>query len=181
FSPSGYEVKKNSPAADLITYLPLDTRKNARKFIALANPRLVVFVKYEIWPNYMKTLAENRIPVILISALFKKKQIYFKGYGGFMRKALAAFSHIFVQNSRSVELLQQIGIAHSSLGGDTRFDRGMEILERDKRLEVMEDVKKKSPLLVAGSTWAEEEEILVPQINSSTTDLNYVLAPHNIK
>src|SRR5690606_6546547 len=107
--------------------------------------------------------------------------IYFKGYGGFMRKALAAFSHIFVQNSRSVELLRQIGIAHSSLGGDTRFDRVVEILERDNRLKFMEDFKNNSPILVAGSTWPEDEEILVPQINNSTTDLKYVLAPHNIK
>src|SRR5690554_3581841 len=107
FSPSGYEVKKKSPAADLITYLPLDSLKNARKFIELVNPKLVIFVKYEIWPNYLKTLAENKIPIILISALFKKEQIFFKDYGGFMVKALRGFSHIFVQNSDSVTLLQQ--------------------------------------------------------------------------
>jgi 3-deoxy-D-manno-octulosonic-acid transferase len=99
FSPSGYEVKKNSTAADLITYLPLDTQKNAQQFIDLVNPKLAIFVKYEIWPNYLRFLAKNKIPVILISALFKKEQIYFKAYGRFMGKALAAFSHIFVQNS----------------------------------------------------------------------------------
>lgn len=181
FSPSGYEVKKNSRTADLIIYLPLDTRKNAQKFIALINPKLAIFVKYEIWPNYMKVLAQNKIPVILISALFKKEQIYFKGYGGFMRKALAAFSHIFVQDSRSVDLLQQIGIIQTSLGGDTRFDRVMEILERDNRLKFMEDFKNNCPVLVAGSTWPEDEEILVPQINTSASNLKYVLAPHNIK
>lgn len=181
FSPSGYEVKKNSTAADLITYLPLDTQKNAQQFIDLVNPKLAIFVKYEIWPNYLRFLAQNKIPVILISALFKKEQIYFKAYGRFMGKALAAFSHIFVQNSHSVELLGQIGITRTSIGGDTRFDRVVEILERDNNLEFMEDFKNNSPILVAGSTWPEDEEVLVPQINNNVANLKYVLAPHNIK
>lgn len=181
FSPSGYEVKKNSAAADLITYLPLDTPENAKRFVELVNPKLVIFVKYEIWPNYLRTLAQSKIPVILISALFKKEQIYFKSYGRFMRKALAGFSHIFVQNTNSVDLLQQIGITHVSLGGDTRFDRVMEILERDNHLKFMEEFSNESPILVAGSTWPEDEEILVPQINNNPGTLKYVLAPHNIK
>ncbi|HUH46633.1 MAG TPA: glycosyltransferase N-terminal domain-containing protein [Arenibacter sp.] len=181
FSPSGYEVKKNSAVADLITYLPLDTPKNAKRFVELVNPKLVIFVKYEIWPNYLRVLAENKTPVILISAIFKKEQIYFKSYGGFMGKALTGFSHIFVQNANSVNLLRSIGCTNVSLGGDTRFDRVMEILERDNHLKFMEDFRNNSPILVAGSTWPEDEEILVPQINNSPPTLKYVLAPHNIK
>ena len=181
FSPSGYEVKKNSPAADLITYLPLDTIKNAERFIDLVNPKLAIFVKYEIWPNYLGVLARRKIPTILVSALFKRDQIFFKGYGGFMARALRGFSHIFVQNSDSVKLLQGIGITNVSIGGDTRFDRVSEILERDNHLPFMDEFVNGSPILVAGSTWPEDEEILVSQINDSPPTLKYVLAPHNIK
>nr|WP_285903413.1 glycosyltransferase N-terminal domain-containing protein [Arenibacter sp. H213] len=181
FSPSGYEVKKNSSAAHAITYLPLDTLKNAERFVKLVNPKLVIFVKYEIWPNYLKVLAQRKTPILLISALFKEEQIYFKKYGGFMKRTLHNFSHIFVQNTNSVKLLHEIGINHTSLGGDTRFDRVMEILERDNHLDFMEQFKTDSPLLVAGSTWPEDEEVLVPQINADTSNLKYVLAPHNIK
>lgn len=181
FSPSGYEVKKNSSVADAITYLPLDTYKNAQKFVGLVNPKLAIFIKYEIWPNYLKALAQRKIPILLVSALFKEEQIYFKKYGGFMRRALHHFSHIFVQNTNSVRLLQQIGINHTSLGGDTRFDRVMEIVERDNRLAFMDHFKTDFPLLVAGSTWPEDEEVLVPYINADTSNIKYVLAPHNIR
>lgn len=181
FSPSGYEVKKNSDAAHAITYLPLDTFKNAQQFVDLVNPKLVIFVKYEIWPNYLKMLAERKIPTLLISALFKEEQIYFKGYGGFMRKALHHFSHIFVQNTNSVRLLNEIGITEVTLGGDTRFDRVMEIVERDNHLPFMEEFKIESPVMVAGSTWPEDEAVLVPYINADNSNLKYVLAPHNIK
>lgn len=181
FSPSGYEVKKNSDAAHAITYLPLDTFKNAQQFVDLVNPKLVIFVKYEIWPNYLKILAERKIPTLLISALFKEEQIYFKGYGGFMRKALHHFSHIFVQNTNSVRLLNEIGITEVTLGGDTRFDRVMEIVERDNHLPFMEEFKIESPVMVAGSTWPEDEAVLVPYINADNSNLKYVLAPHNIK
>ncbi len=181
FSPSGYEVKKNSSAAHAITYLPLDTIKNAERFVDLVKPKLVIFVKYEIWPNYLKTLGQRKIPILLISALFKEEQIYFKNYGGFMRGTLHHFSHIFVQNTNSVRLLNNIGIKNVTLGGDTRFDRVMEIVIRDNHLAFMEEFKSDSPLLVAGSTWPEDEAILVPYINADNASLKYVLAPHNIK
>ena len=109
FSPSGYEVKKDTPYADVVTYLPIDTVANAKQFVSLVNPALAVFVKYEIWPNYLSALQQSNIPTILISAIFKKEQIYFKSYGSFMRKALGCFSHFFVQNSTSVALLKSIG------------------------------------------------------------------------
>lgn len=181
FSPSGYEVKKNTAAADMVTYLPMDTKKNVRQFLDLIHPKLVIFVKYEIWPNYMKALSQRGIPTLLISALFKEDQIYFKGYGSFMRKALHNFTHIFVQDAKSIELLSKINIRNTTINGDTRFDRVVEILDRDNNLSFMENFKNGKQILVAGSTWPEDEEILVPYINAGESSLKFVLAPHNIK
>lgn len=181
FSPSGYEVKKNTSAADLVTYLPMDTKKNAKKFLDLVNPKLVIFVKYEIWPNYLRALSQKNTPTLLISALFKESQIYFKGYGGFMRKTLRHFTHIFVQDAKSIALLSGIGIENTDISGDTRFDRVIEILERDNSLAFMEDFKNGRQVLVAGSTWPDDEEVLVPYINTGESSLKFVLAPHNIK
>lgn len=181
FSPSGYEVKKNTAAADLVTYLPMDTKKNATNFLDLVNPKLVIFVKYEIWPNYLRALSQRNIPTLLISALFKENQIYFKSYGGFMRKTLHNFTHIFVQDTKSIELLSKINIKNTSISGDTRFDRVIEILERDNNLAFMENFKNGAKTLVAGSTWPDDEEVLVPYINTGESTLKFVLAPHNIK
>jgi len=181
FSPSGYEVKKNTAAAEMVTYLPMDTKKNAKKFLDLVNPKLAIFVKYEIWPNYLRALSQRSIPTLLISALFKDNQVYFKSYGGFMRKALHNFTHIFVQDAKSIELLSSINIKNTAISGDTRFDRVLEILERDNNLAFMEKFKNGAQILVAGSTWPDDEEVLVPYINASESTLKFVLAPHNIK
>nr|WP_252732403.1 glycosyltransferase N-terminal domain-containing protein [Cellulophaga baltica] len=181
FSPSGYEVKKDSKIADYITYLPLDTKSNAKKFLALVNPKLVIFVKYEIWPNYLNELHELKIPTLLIASLFKERQLFFKSYGGFMKKSLEAFSYFFVQNENSKKLLASIGFTNVSVGGDTRFDRVLEILERDNQIEFMDDFKGRHSCFVAGSTWPEDEAIIVDFINSSNVELKYVLAPHTIK
>ncbi len=182
FSPSGYEVKKNTSAADLVTYLPLDTKKNATAFIKYANPQLVLFVKYEIWPNYLKVLAAKQIPTILISALFKENHIYFKWYGGFMKNTLNTFEHFFIQDEKSKQLLSKINFQNTTVSGDTRFDRVSEILKRDNTIEFMTQFLGKSKCLVAGSTWPEDEKILVGYINNNQKDkLKYVIAPHNIK
>jgi 3-deoxy-D-manno-octulosonic-acid transferase len=181
FSPSGYEVKKNSNAADFITYLPLDTKKNAQIFLDLVKPELVIFVKYEIWPNYLKQLKNFNIPTLLIASIFKERQIFFKAYGGFMKRSLEAFTHFFVQDVHSKKLLQTIGYANSSIGGDTRFDRVLEILDRDNKLAFMDGFQDKKQCLVAGSTWPEDEEVIVDFINTSNVELKYVLAPHTIK
>lgn len=181
FSPSGYEVKKNTSAADIVTYLPIDTLKNAKQFIALTNPKLVLFIKYEIWPNYLKILKEKEIPTVLVSAIFKKEQLYFKGYGAFMRRTLKTFSHIFVQNESSEKLLASIKIKNTTVSGDTRLDRVSEILERDNSLSFMNKFKNGQPCLVAGSTWPEDEAILIDYINNSPKKLKYVIAPHTIK
>lgn len=181
FSPSGYEVKKNTSAADVVTYLPIDTLQNAKQFIALTNPKLAIFVKYEIWPNYLKILKEKEIPTVLVSAIFKKEQVYFKGYGSYMRKALKTFTHIFVQNEGSEKLLASIQIKNTTVCGDTRLDRVSEILERDNSLTFMNNFKNGRPCFVAGSTWPEDEAILIDYINNSPRNLKYVIAPHTIK
>ncbi len=181
FSPSGYEVKKNTSAADVVAYLPLDTKGNVKRFLALTQPKLVLFVKYEIWPNYMMGLESRKIPSLLISAIFKKEQVYFKWYGNFMRKSLAAFSHIFVQNEKSKELLKSINIVNTTVNGDTRLDRVSEILERDNTLPIIETFKNDTLCLVAGSTWGEDEAILLDFINTTSKKLKYILAPHKIE
>ncbi|MFS4493274.1 3-deoxy-D-manno-octulosonic acid transferase [Maribacter sp. 2308TA10-17] len=181
FSPSGYEVKKNTSAADLVTYLPIDTKQNARRFVELANLELVIFVKYEIWPNFLNELNTRKIPSVLVSALFKKKQIYFKWYGSFMRKALASFTHFFVQDESSKLLLESIQIKNVHISGDTRLDRVSEILERDNELSFIKKFKKDRQCFVAGSTWPEDEAILVDYINHAPKNLKFILAPHTIK
>ncbi|NND78657.1 MAG: 3-deoxy-D-manno-octulosonic acid transferase, partial [Maribacter sp.] len=181
FSPSGYEVKKNSDVADAVVYLPLDTRKNAKRFLEMVNPALAVFVKYEIWPNYLKELKEKQVPVLLISAMFRKEQIFFKWYGGIMRKALGTFTHFFVQDNTSVSLLESIKLTNTTISGDTRFDRVAEILERNNKLSFMESFKENKICFVAGSTWPEDEELIVKFINETQKQLKFVLAPHNIK
>jgi len=181
FSPSGYEVKKNTSAADVVTYLPMDTILNAQRFVDIVNPKLAIFVKYEIWPNYLHALKAKQIPAVLVSAIFKKDQIYFKKYGAYLRKALATFTHVFVQNKSSQQLLESIEITNSTISGDTRLDRVSEILERDNKLLFMEKFKKDRPCFVAGSTWPEDETILINYINHAPKNLKFVLAPHTIR
>ena len=123
FSPSGYEVRKNNTVADVTVYLPLDTKSNAEKFIELAHPEMVFFIKYEYWPNYLKVLKNKAIATYLISGVFRENQLFFKWYGGFYRKALDSFEHFFVQNSTSKDLLLQLGKSNVTVSGDTRFDR----------------------------------------------------------
>lgn len=181
FSPSGYEVKKDSGVADIITYLPLDTKANAKRFLDLVHPELVVFVKYEFWPNYLAELKKRSIHTISISTIFRNSQAFFKSYGGWMRKSLFAFNHIFVQDEDSKKLLESINYTNVTISGDTRFDRVLEILERDNSLAFVDDFKGNSTCVVIGSSWQEDEAVFVPFINSSTEDCKYIIAPHNIK
>lgn len=181
FSPSGYEIKKNSSPADITTYLPLDTPKKVKSFIDAAHPKLVIFIKYEVWPNYLSELKKNDIPAILISARFNTNKIYFKYYGGFMRKALHKFTAIYVQDKNSQDLLRSIGINEVIVSGDTRLDRVSEILERDNSLSFMDDFCRGKDCFVAGSTWPEDETHLVDYINQTNNDYKFVIAPHNIK
>lgn len=181
FSPSGYEVKKNTKVADVITYLPFDTKKKAKLFLDTVRPDMALFIKYEIWPNYLKELKKRGISVLLISALFKKNQIFFKAYGGFMRTALTAFSHFYVQDENSKNLLKSIHIGNCTVTGDTRLDRVSEILTRDNSLDFMTKFKQTEFCVVAGSTWPPDEKLLIEYINTSKHNLKFIIAPHNIK
>jgi len=181
FSPSGFEIKKNTPIADCVVYLPLDTAKKARRFLDLVHPELVVFVKYEIWPNYLTEIKKRQINAILISALFRKNQRFFKSSGKWMQKALFAFNHIFVQNDESKKLLAQIGFYQVTVSGDTRFDRVSNQLNINNKLHSIETFKQDKLCVVAGSTWPEDEALLIDFINNDTSNTKYIIAPHNIK
>lgn len=183
FSPSGYEIRKNSNIADVVIYLPFDTKSNAKRFLDLVHPELTIFVKYDIWPNLLNELNNRGLKAILISALFRENQIYFKFYGGFMKKALFAFQHIFTQDETSKKLLQRIGYHDVSVSGDTRFDRVYNQLEQHNSLDFIAHFKGDNLCVVAGSTWPEDDVFLIDYINSleNSAKVKFIIAPHNIK
>lgn len=181
FSPSGYEIKKNSELVDIVTYLPLDTPKNAQRFLNHTNPQLALFIKYEFWPNYLSELKSRDIPTLLISGAFRKDQVFFKPYGKWMRQYLSTFEHFFLQNHSSESLLQSIGYHNTSVSGDTRFDRVASQLEQDNKLDFVEDFKEGKRCVVIGSSWPEDEALWSSLINGDDTDTKYIIAPHTIK
>lgn len=181
FSPSGYENKKNHPLANVITYLPLDTPDNARRFLDLVKPKIAFFIKYEIWPNFLTELKKRKIRTLLVSGAFRKNQVYFKPYGGFMRNALSNFDHFFVQNETSVQLLKSIGFNNITLSGDTRFDRVSKQIQYNNTLDFAQEFINNKICLVAGSTWPEDEKILLPFINTTSAKIKIIIAPHEIK
>ncbi|MFS4482364.1 3-deoxy-D-manno-octulosonic acid transferase [Hyunsoonleella sp. 2307UL5-6] len=182
FSPSGFQIRKNSPIADVVVYLPLDTKKNAVKFIKLVNPELSVFVKYDIWPNYLNTLKTNKLKSILISAAFRQNQIYFKTYGSIFKNALFTFAHIFTQNKKSKDLLESIGYKNTTISGDTRFDRVSNQLKTNNTLDFIERFKGDNLCVVVGSSWPEDESLFINFINKlDITNVKFIVAPHNIK
>ena len=181
FSPSGYEVQKDYAFADVVVYLPLDSRRNARRFLELVHPDLAVFVKYEFWPNLLKEIRTREVQAVLISGIFRADQVFFRSYGAWMRKALDAFTHFFVQNEESQRLLNEIGIDQVTLSGDTRFDRVHAILKQDNTLDFLEKFISDRKVLVAGSTWPRDEELLKDFINRrEQEDIAYIIAPHQM-
>ena len=181
FSPSGYEIRKNYPGADAIFYLPMDSAANARKFIDTINPVLVLWVKYEYWYYYLSALEKRNIPVILISGIFRKDQPFFKWYGGLWRKMLHFFSRFFVQNTYSESLLKQVGIPSEKIivSGDTRFDRVVNIAEKKESIPGIDDFCGNSKVLIAGSTWEDDEAELVHYIRIHP-EIKFVIAPHEV-
>lgn len=181
FSPSGYEIKKDSDVANTVVYLPLDAKNNANKFLDLVHPELIVFVKYDIWPIFLTEIRKRRLKAILISASFRKDQPYFRSYGALFRKALFAFDHIFTQNETSKELLNSIGYNKITVSGDTRFDRVSSQLKHNNKLEFIEIFKGDKLCLVAGSTWPEDEVFLIDYINKmALKDVQIIIVPHNV-
>lgn len=180
FSPSGYEVRKAYSGADLILYLPLDTRSNVRKFVEMVKPDIVFYIKYEFWFNFLSYLQHKQIPTILVSAVFRPDQHFFKGYAEWPRKILQGFTRIFVQNEDSKELLQFIGIEDSTISGDTRFDRVATLAENPAVVEIAKAFSENKTVLVAGSTWPADEEILFKLIDQNKHGMRFIIAPHEI-
>ena len=180
FSPSGFEIRKNYPNADYVCYLPADTPGNARKFIDLANPAAVIFVKYEFWNNYTLLLKNKDIPLYLVSGIFRNDQHFFKWYGGFFRRMLLRFRHIFVQDATSADLLKGIGVEYVTVAGDTRFDRVIQIAGSARDIPQIEHFRAGEKLFLAGSSWHQDEEILSRYINLYPAKMKWVLAPHEI-
>ncbi len=180
FSPSGFEIRKNNKIADITIYLPLDTKQNVKRFLDIVQPKMVFFIKYEFWPNYLYELKNRNIPTYLISGIFRKNQLFFKWYGGFYRKALQSFDHFFVQNDASAQLLKSIDFNNSTVNGDTRFDRVAQIVERAQPLDFIADFKNNTTTIVIGSSWVDDEAIYLPYLNNSE-NVKFIIAPHNIK
>jgi len=179
FSPSGYEVRKNYPVADHIFYLPLDTRQNARDFIAILQPKLAIFIKYEFWYHYLTALYKNNIPVLLISGIFRPDQAFFKFYGGMFRRLLKKFNWLFVQNEASLDLLSGIGVKNASLAGDTRFDRVWDLLEEAPPVPGIKEFIAGRKAVIAGSTWHADEVVLAGWWQERA-DRCLIIAPHEV-
>ena len=180
FSPSGYEVRKNYEGADIITYLPLDTITNARRFLRTVRPVMAFFIKYEFWYNYLHILKHRGVPVYSVSSIFRPEQVFFKWYGRQYGRVLNCFTHFFVQNEISKELLAKIGITDTTVVGDTRFDRVLQIKEAAKQLPIVESFVKDAPqVFVAGSSWPPDEEIFIKYFNEHK-NWKLIIAPHVI-
>lgn len=181
FSPSGYEIRKNYPLADIVAYLPMDTKRNARTFLNIIKPEKAFFVKYEFWYFYISELKRKNIPLYIVSAIFRENQQFFKStpWGKWYRNILFKVEHLFVQNEKSGELLQSIGLSDFTVSGDTRFDRVAAIARDSKKLPIVEKFKGNSLLIVAGSTWKPDEELLAEFINENV-GLKFIIAAHEV-
>lgn len=197
FSPSGYEVRKNYEGADIVCYLPLDTIRNARRFLRAVHPVMAFFIKYEFWYNYLHILKHRGVPVYSVSSIFRPGQVFFKWYGRNYAKVLRCITHFFVQNEVSLKLLKGIGIDEATVVGDTRFDRVLQIKEQSKKLPIVEAFKgingkgnackeelsengsKGCKIFVAGSSWQPDEDIFIRFFNDHP-DWKLIIAPHVI-
>lgn len=181
FSPSGYEIRKNYPLADFVGYIPFDTPVNARNFIASLDPAMAFFAKYDIWCNMLFELKKRAIPAFLISAQFRKDQIYFKKYGAFFRSALGTFKHIFSQFEDSTLLLQAQGILNATTSGDTRYDRVSELSYKTEEVPLIRLFKQQKWLVILGSSYAPEESVALKLIQSYSGRVKLIVAPHQVE
>ncbi len=180
FSPSGFEIRKNYQHADYIYYLPLDTPKNAKKFLNLVKPDIIFFIKYEFWYFFLKEIHLRKIPLYLVSGIFRKDQRFFKSLNQKSRKMLSYFTHFFVQNKESEILLHSINIKNVTITGDTRFDRVYTISKQAKELPLIEKFKNKFDVFIAGSTWKPDEEIIIKYFNKYPQRFKLIIAPHEV-
>ena len=179
FSPSGYEVRKNYPPADWVFYLPLDTPANARRWMDIVRPSMAVFVKYDFWFNMLNALYQKKIPVYFISVMFRPSQHFFKWYGGWFRRQLDAVTWFFAQNRESAALLEAIGKNNVTVTGDTRFDRVFSIAANRQSFPLVEQFAGNHQVIICGSTWKEDEAILLPLISALTPAVRFIIAPHD--
>ena len=177
FSPSGYEVRKNYDGADIVCYLPIDTPSNVKKFIDLVNPCMVFFVKYEFWQNYLNALSKKDVPVYSVSSIFRPGQIFFRWYGKSYQQVLKTFAHLFVQNEESKQLLAEIGVKNTTVVGDTRFDRVLDVCAAAKQLPLVQKFKGNALTFVAGSSWGPDEDIFIKYFNAHP-EMKLIIAPH---
>lgn len=179
FSPSGYEIRKDYKGVDYLFYLPLDTPRNARRFLDIAHPEIAIFVKYEYWLNLLRELRRRKTRTFIVSAIFRRNSIFFRPYGGWWRQALETFEVLFVQNEESKELLASLGFDNVLVAGDTRFDRVAEIARAAKHIDIVERFKGDDRLFVAGSTWGPDEELLIRLMNDNP-EVKFIIAPHEM-
>jgi 3-deoxy-D-manno-octulosonic-acid transferase len=180
FSPSGYEIRKNWPFADYVCYLPADIPRNAARFVKTVRPVMVILVKYEFWANYISEVSRLKIPLYLVSGIFRPEQHFFKWYGGFFRNLLRKFTYIFVQDKLSCDQLAGIGLTNVSAAGDTRFDRVSQVASTGAPIPAIETFRNGEKLVLAGSSWPQDEEIIARYINKYPGKMKWVFAPHEI-
>lgn len=182
FSPSGYENKKHTSLADVVCYLPLDTRTNAQKFIKVVDPSLAIMVKYEFWPQYLNQLKLKKIHTILVSGVFREKMPFNSWYGKWMTPSLEAFSHFFLQDEHSLYHLKNLGYTNATVSGDTRFDRASQLIERSNHLDFLDEFLANKKCLVVGSSWPEDISVMKNWLNSNSQNENYkvIIAPHEV-
>lgn len=181
FSSSGYNARKNNPISDLTVYMPIDTYKNANRFLDIIKPDIALFVKYEFWPNFLLSLKKRNIPTYLIAGLFRENHWIFKFYGFWMRKILKSFSHLFVQNNNSMKVLSKFNFNNCSIMGDSRYDRVMTLLDQNNEVSFVNEFKNSRTCIVAGSTWKEDDDLILKFINSHLfNDTCWIIAPHQI-
>ena len=179
FSPSGYEIRKNTPLADAVYYLPLDTPKNALHFIDHIKPDVAIFTKYEYWYHYFNELNRQHIPLYIISGIFRPGQIFFKWYGGLHRKILTFVTYFFLQDQQSKQLLDNIGLTNVTISGDTRFDRVWANAQQPKPVLLVNEFKNGQKIFIAGSTWPEDEKLLAT-LPALYPGWKFIFAPHEI-
>jgi len=180
FSPSGYEVRKSAPGIDFVSYLPFDSAQSATRFLDLVKPKLAIFVKYEFWYFYLTGLQKREIPSLLVSAIFRPNQVFFACYGQFFRNIVASFTHIFVQDIDSKNLLERIDMSNVTIGGDTRFDRVLSNACQGQRWDLLTDFLQETAFIVVGSAWQADMDCLLPLINSKRFPVKWVIVPHEI-
>lgn len=180
FSPSGYEIRKDYPLADEVLYLPIDTPRNAQKWMKRHHFVATFFIKYEFWFNYMKALHEEQIPLYYISLILKPNQYFFRWYGGWFRKQLKAVTHFFVQDNTTSELLRSFGFNNVTRCGDTRFDRVADIAKQAKRFPEIETFIGDRQCIIAGSSWPPDEKLLIPYLERLPENYCMIIAPHDI-